>query len=82
MKTEYTQAQLAALAQLYREQETEKLMLDAEAEELASEGIFVQRKRVLKDADRKEWTMRGIRLAAEAIGIPEDVLRKAAREGA
>ena len=82
MKTEYTQAQLAALARLYREQETEKLKLDAEAEELASEGIFTQRKRVLKDADRKEWTMRGIRLAAEAIGIPEEVLRKAAKEGA
>lgn len=82
MKAKYTQAQLAALGRLYREQEREYQRLNAEAEELLSEGNYTQRERVLTGAGNKWWTMQGVKAAAEAIGIPEEVLRRAAKEGA
>lgn len=82
MKSKYTQAQLAALAQLYREENAKYQQFNSEAEDLLREGDYVQRERVLKDAGNRWWVMQGIQAAAEAIGIPEDALRKAAREGA
>ena len=56
--------------------------LDAKAEEYLSEGNYVRRDNAMEDAGNIRQMMKGIRLAAEAIGIPEDVLRKAARDGA
>ena len=82
MKIEYTQAQLAALAQLYREENAKYQQFNSEAEDLLREGDYVQRERVLKDAGNRWWVMQGIQAAAEAIGVPEEVLRKAEREGA
>ncbi|MBQ9345895.1 MAG: hypothetical protein IJT94_00970 [Oscillibacter sp.] len=82
MKIEYTQDQLTALARLYREENAKYQQFNAEAEDLLREGDYVQRERVLKDAGNRWCVMQGIQAAAEAIGIPDEVLRKAAKEGA
>ena len=50
MKIECTKRQLDAAASLYREREEECRKLDAEAEELLTEGEYVRRERVLKEA--------------------------------
>ena len=83
MKTEYTKRQLDAAASLYREQERECRKLDAEAEELLKEGEYVRRERVLKEANDKRQAMEGMKAMAEAVGIPGDVLvRAASKKGA
>ena len=79
MKIEYTQAQLTGVARLYQKERREYQRLNAEAEELLSEGNYAQRERVLKDAGNKWWGMQGILVAAEAVGIPEDALMKAVK---
>ena len=83
MKTEYTKRQLDAAASLYRQQERECRKLDAEAEELLKEGEYVRRERVLKEANDKRQAMEGMKAMAEAVGIPGDVLvRAASKKGA
>ena len=82
MKTEYTQDHLTALARLYRDKEAEYRKLDAMAEEYLSAGNFVRRDNAREDAGNIWQMMKGIEAAAEALGIPKEVLRKAAKEGA
>ena len=82
MKSKYTQAQLAALAQLYREQEAEYHRLYAQADALLSEGNYVRRESVQADAGNKWWVMEGIKAAAEAIGIPSELLTATVTKGA
>ena len=77
MKSEYTRTQLSALAALYRRENAKYQARNAEAEELLSEGSYVQRERVLREAWELWQVMRGIRAAAEAVGIPEETFFEA-----
>ena len=80
MKPEYTKRQLETAANLYREREQECRKLDAEAEELLKEGEYVRRERVLKEANGKRQVLEGMKAMAKAVGIPGDVLVRAANK--
>ena len=78
MKSKYTKAQRAA-AELYRLEQDKLRALESQSEELLSEGSYVQRELILKEADRQRSHLSGMRQMAAAMGFEETALLAAAR---
>lgn len=72
MKVEVTDANRAALADLYRRESDKLADLRQEAEDLLSEGQMLYRERVLRKAELQNQRLIGIRLAAELFGVDLD----------